>query len=195
VSSCVWLNRSLSLICLPYTKCLLSVVNGAFLPSHVGGLGGRARLFARPGSFAFWFRVAKLVFILVLRLRRDRQGVHLQRAASISSSARCEVFVLGRQNSFRTGKVILFSGAPTSIMPPLTGSLLEPWGTCGFFHQIPTAQNNCFERLNHYGIHSPKLASFWLIWWTRCLAASCEVLHSGNKNGHLWRMAVVVVTA
>ena len=31
--------------------------------------------------------------------------------------------------------------------------------------------------LNRCGIHSPKLASFWLIWWTRCLAACCEVLH------------------
>src|SRR5712691_10895786 len=33
-------------------------------------------------------------------------------------------------------------------------------------------------QLNFYGIYSPKLASFWLICWTRCLAASCEVLHS-----------------
>ena len=32
--------------------------------------------------------------------------------------------------------------------------------------------------LNLYRIHSSKLASFWLIRWTRCLAACCEVLHS-----------------
>src|SRR5712692_1440819 len=44
-------------------------------------------------------------------------------------------------------------------------------------HRLELVGETLRAALNLYGIHSPKLASFRLIWWTRCLAACCEVLH------------------